>query len=75
MHCYKSAKSKDWEYAIDLYKDILLIGNAFEWASMYEAFYDTHYCDLLIRLSDFHNTSGNAVLAKYYLNKYERERM
>ena len=73
IHYCKSTDSKDWECAVDLYKDILLVGNTFEWAHMYEAFYDTYYYNMLLRLSRHHEESGNDVLAHYYRSKYEQE--
>ena len=75
IHCYKSSETRDWERAIDLYKDILLIGNTFEWAYMYEALYDTYYYDLLLRLSRHYEALGNSALTDYYRNKYEQERI
>jgi two-component SAPR family response regulator len=63
---YKSDAPEDWESAVELYRGILLIDNAFDWAAEYEAYYDTRYYELLRRLSEHYGKTENANLARYY---------
>jgi two-component SAPR family response regulator len=66
LRLYDSDEPKDWERAIGLYRDILLIDSGYDWASEYEADYDVRYYELLDRLEKHYVKTGNQNLARYY---------
>ncbi|MDL2248460.1 hypothetical protein LJB89_02055 [Tyzzerella sp. OttesenSCG-928-J15] len=71
MQCCESHAPEDWIFAVNLYRDVLLIDNAYDWANFYESFYDVQYYELLRRLSVHYKEGGNTALASHYRNKYE----
>ena len=71
LECCKSSDVTSWERAVEIYRGILLIDNAYEWSSMYEAFYDVRYYELLNRLAEHYKAARNKNKARYYQSKLD----
>ena len=70
---YESFNIKDWEKAVSLYRDILLVDNCYDWSNKYEARYDTYYYEILSRLVEYYQDKNNPYMAYYYQSKLTTE--